>query len=149
MADLDSRYRPRLESLLEDGEELRGLLVASQQKGLFKGGAVAIGVTDERLIVQPLSRRGEPDGAATSIAPGEVASARAGGAGGGWYNVSAGIMDHAAVAVEIRTTGGEKLKLMMMRGEGALLGGLGGGEGQRRGIEALATWFRDIGSDDG
>jgi hypothetical protein len=38
-----------------------------------------------------------------------VASAKAGGAGGGWYTVTTGILDHAAVRLEIRTTDGEKL----------------------------------------
>jgi hypothetical protein len=126
---------------LEPGERLIGVCAASQQKGLFKGGAVALGVSDRRLLVQPLSRRGDPDGEPDAITPDQVASARAGGAGGEWFNVYAGLMDHAAVALEIRTTDGAKLKLMMMRGEGRVLGKLGGGEGQRRGIEALAGWF--------
>ena len=46
--------------------------------------------------------------------------------------------------LDIRTTDGERLKLMLMRGEGALLGKLGGGEAQRLGLEALAGWFRGI-----
>jgi hypothetical protein len=41
-------------------------------------------------------------------------------------------MDHAAVRLEIRTTGGERLKLMLMRGEGKILGGLGGVAPARR-----------------
>jgi hypothetical protein len=48
------------------------------------------------------------------------------------------------VRLEIRTTAGEKLKLMLMRGQGKILGGLGGGESQRQGLEALAGWFRAI-----
>lgn len=144
MADLDSKYRPEVESQLETGEELRGLCMASQQKGMFKGGAAVIAVTDRRLLVQPLDRRGNPDGQADSIAPEQVASAKAGGAGGGWWSVPTGILDHAAVRLEIRITDGEKLKLTMMRGEGKLLGGLGGGEPQRLGLEALAEWFRAI-----
>jgi hypothetical protein len=144
MADLDSKYRPPLESHLEPGEELQGICVASQQKGLFKGGAVALGVTDRRLLVQSLDRRGEPDGPAESVAPEQIASAKAGGAGGGWWTVTTGILDHAAVRLEIRTTAGDKLKLMLMRGEGKILGGLGGGEPQRRGIDALAEWFRRL-----
>jgi hypothetical protein len=142
VADIDSKYRPGLEAQLEAGEELRGICVASQQKGLFKGGSVAIGVTDRRLVVQSLDRRGNPDGVPLSIAPDEVADAKAGPAGGEWFNVTSGIMDHAAVRLEIRTTGGEKLKLMMMRGEGKVLGKLGGGEAQQRGVQALAEWFR-------
>jgi hypothetical protein len=109
---------------------------------MFGGGAVAIGVTDRRLLVQPLDRRGDPDGEPLAITPGEVASVKAGGAGGGWINVSTVILDHAAVRLEIRTVSGEKLKLMLMRGEGRILGGLGGGEAQRQGLEALAGWFR-------
>jgi hypothetical protein len=142
VADLDSKYRPVLEGALEGGEELRGLCVASQQKGMFKGGAAVIGTTDRRLLVQDLDRRGEPDGPPRSIAPEQIASAKAGPAGGGWINVDTAILDHAAVRLQIKTTDGEKLKLMLMRGEGKLLGGLGGGEPQRRGLEALAEWFR-------
>jgi hypothetical protein len=144
MADLDSKYRPHLDAQLESGEELRGLCVASQQKGMFKGGAVALGVTDRRLLVQSLDRRGEPDGPPQSIAPEQIASAKAGPAGGEWFNVDMAILDHAAVRLEIRTTDGEKLKLMLMRGEGKLLGGLGGGEAQRQGLEAIAGWFSGI-----
>jgi hypothetical protein len=142
--DLDSRYRPVLEAQLEQGEELRGVSVASQQKSMFKGGAVAIGVTDRRLLIQPLDRRGEPDGPADSISSEQVASAKAGGAGGGWWSVSSGILDHAAVRLEIKKSDGDKLKVMLMRGEGRLLGKLGGGEAQRAGLEALAEWFRRI-----
>jgi hypothetical protein len=144
LADLDSKYRPHLASQLEGGEELRGLCIASQQKGMFKGGAVVLGVTDRRLLVQSLSRRGDPDGLPHSITPEQVASAKAGPAGGGWINVDTAILDHAAVRLQIRTTGGEKLKLMLMRGQGKILGGLGGGEQQRHGLEALAGWFRAI-----
>ncbi len=101
MADLDVNYRPHLEARLGGGEELRGICVASQRKGLFKGGAVAIGVTDRRLLLQPLDRRGNPDGEALSISPERVADAKARPAGGEWFNVYAGIMDHAAVDLRI------------------------------------------------
>jgi hypothetical protein len=37
-----------------------------------------------------------------------------------------------------------ELKLMLMRGEGKLLGKLGGGETQRQGLEALGEWFSGI-----
>jgi hypothetical protein len=144
MADLDSKYRAVLADQLDDGEDLQGVCVASQQKSMFNGGAVAIGVTDRRLLVQPLDRRGDPDGPADSIEAGQVSSAKAGGAGGGWWSVTTGILDHAAVRLEIKTTGGDKLKVMLMRGEGKLLGKLGGGEPQRQGLEALAEWFGAI-----
>ena len=126
MADLDSKYRPGFLDQLDDGEELRGICVASQQKSMFKGGAVAIGVTDGRLLVQPLNRRGNPDGPIDPISPERIASVKAGGAGGGWWSVSTAILDQAAVKLEIETTDGERLKLMLMRG----------------GTEPLAEWFR-------
>lgn len=106
---------------------------------------MALAVTDRRLIVQPLDRRGEVDGEALSLPEEKIASAEAGGAGGGWATPTAGIADHAAVQLKLRTSDGQKLKLMMMRGEGALLGGLGGGEPQRRGIEELGRWFSSRG----
>jgi hypothetical protein len=144
VAGLDSRYREHLED--QTGEALHGLCVASQQKGMFKGGAVAIGVTDSHLLIQPLDRRGSPDGTLRSIAPDQITSAKAGPAGGEWFNVDAVVLDHAAVRLEIKTTDGEKLKLMLMRGEGKLLGRLGGGEAQREGVQALGRWFEGIGA---
>jgi hypothetical protein len=52
-------------------------------------------------------------------------------------------MDKASVALKLRTTDGQKLKLMMMRGDGPL-GGLGGGETQRQGVQALGEWFAGL-----
>lgn len=52
--------------------------------------------------------------------------------------VSAAIMDGAAVSLKLRTTDGEKLKLMLMRATGPLAG-LGGGETQRQGVEPLSA----------
>jgi hypothetical protein len=146
MADLDSRYRPHLSSLLSSGEELRGLLAASQQKGMFKGGVVVIGVTGERLIVQPLSRRGEPDGEAESLRPRDIASVSTGRTVGDALNPYEGLMDAWAAKLEIRKADGGKLKLALMRAEGGMMGKLGGGEGQRRGVEALAAWLTDAGT---
>jgi hypothetical protein len=144
VADLDSKYRPIFEAELEGDERLRGLCIASRQKSMFKGGAAVIGTTDRRLLVQPLDRRGEADGPIKSITREQIASVKAGPAGGGWINVDTAILDHAAVRLQIQTTDGEKLKLMLMRGEGKMLGKLGGGEAQRQGLDALAEWFRAI-----
>ncbi len=56
--------------------------------------------------------------------------------------VGAAVMDGVAVTLKLRTSDGEKLKLMLMRGTGPL-GSLGGGETQRQGLEALSAWFAD------
>ena len=139
MADLGPKLRPVAESLLGPGEELRGCCVATQSS-LFKGRMVAIVVTDSRLIVQRMNRKFEPDGEPLSLPPQRIADAEAEGGGGGWPSIGAAIMDKASVALKLRTEDGQKLKLLMMRGEGPL-GGLGGGEIQRQGIEALGEWF--------
>jgi hypothetical protein len=147
MTDLAEKLRPAVEPLLEPGEELRGVCLATQQS-TFKGWQVAIGTTDRRLILQKLNRKFQPDGDAISIPPERLADASADGAGGGWPQISAAIMDGAAVTLKLRTTDGEKLKLMMMRGEG-MLGGLGGGETQRQGVQALGGWFAARAQDPG
>jgi len=139
MPDFSSVVRPRLESALDDGEQLEGVCAGSQQS-TFKGRAVAIGVTDRRLMLMPLDRRGRPTEELISILPEGIASAKARGAGGGWANVVPAVMDSAAVTLQLKTTGGEKYKLNLMRGTG-IFGKLGGGEDQRDGMEALAIWF--------
>jgi hypothetical protein len=140
VADLNESLRAAVEPSLEPGEELVGVCVATQQS-TFKGRAVALATTDRRIIVQGLNRKFAPDGAPLSITPETLADASADGAGGGWINVGAAIMDGAAVTLKLRTTDGEKLKLQMMRGGSGLLGGLGGGEGQQQGVEAVGDWF--------
>jgi hypothetical protein len=150
MGDFDAKLRPLLESLLEPGETLEGICACSQQKGLLKGGAVALGVTDARLLVQPLNRRGDPDGDVQPIAPGDIVKAKAQGAGGGWADIGSAIMDRAAVQLELRLVDGEKLRLMMMRAEGSPgMTWLAGGEGQRQGVQALGEWFRRADSGSG
>jgi hypothetical protein len=141
MGDLGEKLRAAVEPLLEQGEELRGVCVASQV-GLFRGRQVALAVTDRRLLVQGMSRRFAPDGDPVVLPRERISSASAEGAGGGWPEIGAAIMDGAAVTLKLRTVDGEKLKLTMMRGTGPL-GSLGGGETQRQGVEALASWFAD------
>jgi len=140
--DFDAQLRPHLETLLEPGETLEGICAASRQKGMFGGDSVALGVTTARLLIQPLNRRGVPEGDAIRLAPADIAQAKAEGAGGGWAEVGAALMDKRAVKLELKTTAGDKQKLMFMRAEGGgLMAKLGGGEGQARGVEALAAWF--------
>ena len=144
MADFAETYRAPLEAALAPGEVLEGIAAAAHRKNAFKGGLVAIGVTPSRLLLQPVTRRGAADGPVTSLTREQVASAELGGAGGGWVTASAAIADHAALSLDLRTTDGGRWKLMMMHGEG-LFGGLGGGETQRQGVEALGRWLSGSG----
>lgn len=141
---VEDHYGDHLAGLLEAGEDLLGVCAASEQQGIFKGRAVLLAATDARLIVVALDRRGRPDGEAESIAPTELESAKADGAAGGWPELSAAIMDRSAVKLRLRTRDGAKRQFMFMRGTGPL-GNLGGGESQRRGVEALASFFERAG----
>ena len=141
MSRLGEKLDPVAASLVEPGEELRGACVATESS-LFKGRMVAIVVTDRRLVVQALTRRFEANGPPLSLPPERIAEAQAEGGGGGWAEVGSALMDELAVTLKIRTAGGEKLKLQVMRAEGPL-SGLGGGEAQRQGVEALGRWFEE------
>ncbi|MFN8111854.1 MAG: hypothetical protein U0R51_01510 [Solirubrobacterales bacterium] len=140
MADLESKLRPVAESLLGPGEELRGTCVATQQK-TFKGWMVAIVITDDRLVLQKLTRKFEADGEPLSLTRADIASASTGGGGGMGADPSALVLDQVASMLVIRTTAGEKLKLRMMDGGSGGFGKLGGGAIQEQGVRALGEWF--------
>lgn len=140
---LDDRLRPAAESALAPGEQLNGFLVATQS-GVFKGGMRVLVITDDRLVVQPLTRDYSPKGEAISIRRADVASVRTSGLGGGWYDSAVTIAAWAGIELTVRTFDGLKVKLSMMKGEGGLIGRLGGGETQRIGVEALKQWLELI-----
>jgi hypothetical protein len=124
---------PLLQPMLSDGEELRGWCLATEQS-TFSGHTTVIGVTDERLLLQAVDRKFRPKDSLLAIRPGELATASADGAGGGWWTASEAILDATALTLKLETTTGEKRKLTMMR-RGA------GSEG----IDALAEWLRAAG----
>jgi hypothetical protein len=137
MADFAEVVRPVLEPQLEPGETILGIAAATHRK-TFSGGLVGIGVTDRRLLLQPLDRRFQQKGPSISITPASLASVRLGGSrpGGGGVIETSDIVDAVSETVQLETTGGQKLKLMMMTGDG-MLGRLGGGESQREGVRAF------------
>jgi hypothetical protein len=139
--DFHTQVRPRVEQLLAPGESLEGVCAATQQSA-FRGGMVALAVTDRRLVVQPLDRHAQLKGDAVSIPPDELSTFDAVGLGGEWYNADPSLLENTALAVRMKTAHGQKLKLQMMRGGDGLLGRLGGGDAQQAGIAALATWVR-------
>ena len=141
MSKFDRLARPHIEALLEPEEELRGVLAATKQSA-FRGRLLAVGVTDRRLILQALDRRIQPKDPPVSLECDDIAEAKVQGVSGGWWTPTSAIMDRAASRVDLRTAEGEKLKLMMMGGEGpGPLAGLGGGEEQRAGVEELCRWL--------
>ena len=116
-----------------------GCCVATQQK-LLSGRMVAILTTADRIVVQGLTRRFEPDGEPLSLTPSRIADVRIRGGGAGWATAGAMILDAVASRLDLRTTDGTALSLTLMTGDG-VLGTAGGGETQRAGVEALGRWF--------
>jgi hypothetical protein len=135
------KARPAIEQVLQPGEQLFGIAAATHAK-TFSGQLYAVGTTDRRLILQPLDRHIQPKGAPLLLAPEAIESARIDGAGGGWVTAPNAILDVAAVTLELRIRGGDKLKLMMMNGGGGILGSLGGGQSQQQGVLGVAEFVR-------
>jgi hypothetical protein len=136
---------PVARSLIDSGETLRGCCVATQQS-LLSGRLVVIVVTDDRLIVQGLTRRFQPAGEPISLLPSDITVARIHDGGAGWSTVGAAILDAVSIRLDLRTREGAKLALTMMTADG-LLAGAAGGETQRAGVEALGHWFADHAKD--
>jgi hypothetical protein len=136
VADIGERLGPVVEGLLEPGEILEGMCVGSRS-AMMSSKFVVIAVTDRRLIVQETDRKQRPKGDPVSIPPDQL-----GGVSGGrfWGEGTAGIMNATSIKLTVKTTSGEKLKLMMGKGSGPL-GGLMGGETQEQGVEALTAWL--------
>ena len=139
MPDIGERIAPVIEPLLEPGETLEGMCVGTRS-GFMSGKFVVIAATDRRLIVCEADRKQRPKGEPVSIVAGEVASSSVGGAGGLGVELDDLIIDKAALTLKIKTTGGEKLKLMVAKGGGPL-GGLAGGPTQENGVRAVAEWL--------
>jgi hypothetical protein len=137
--DFASRVRPHLAAGLEPGEELKGVAAATYQK-TFSGSLYAVGVTDRRLVLQPLDRHVEPNGPPVSLSPATLESFELDGAGGGWLTAPTAVLDAASLTLKLRTTNGDKFKLMMMRGGSFPFGG----ESQQAGVLALAEWLGDV-----
>jgi hypothetical protein len=135
----DDQLSEVVQPLVEEGESLLGVCAGSWQKGMFSQSMVAFAVTDKRLVVQPANRKWEPDGEPLSLTRDQIVSAKTGGAGDAG-DISGAIMSKSAIKLQVKTIDGEKLKFMLMRGTGPL-GGFGGGETQKRGVEAVARFL--------
>ena len=81
-----------MKAQLVPGETLKGVITANQQK-TFSANFYAIGTTDQRLILQPVTKKWQPDGEAISVHRGDITSSSVWGKGGGfktWASMSAG-----------------------------------------------------------
>jgi hypothetical protein len=130
-----------LSSFLEPGEALLGVAAVNWQRHLFKQTVSALGVTGNRLIIQPLDRKGKAAAEdPTFIRRDEITKGSYGGGGGMGNTPTSLIMDSASIEVKLKTAGGQKYKLLLMTGEG-VFGGLAGGPSQRNGAESLISFL--------
>jgi hypothetical protein len=143
MSDFEAMLRPFAESILEPGEELLGTCIASQQT-TFRGWMVAIAVTDRQLVLQRLkkSKQLEADGEPLRLGAADIADAKTGSSGDEFANPTIAVVEALAITLQLKTTDGQKLKLMISRGGEGTLGRMGGGQTQSEGVEALGQWFR-------
>ncbi len=137
MADVGEKIGPVIEPLLEPGETLEGMCVGSRST-FMSSKFVVIAATDRRLIVQETDRKQRAKGEPVSVTPDQLAGSSTGGFGAG--DLQSSIMNSTSMKVTVKTTSGEKIKLMMAKGGGAL-GGLMGGATQENGVQALLGWL--------
>jgi hypothetical protein len=137
LADIKEKLWPALSPLLEEGEELEGMVVGSRS-GFMSSKFVVVGVTANRLIIQETDRKQNPKGEPTIVGTSELAGSKKGGFGMG--DVSDSIMNATSIKLTVKTASGEKIKLMMAKGGGPL-GKLMGGETQAEGVKALQAWL--------
>jgi hypothetical protein len=144
--DFEQIHGDLLRSSLHPGEELLGVAAANWQRSIFKQTVCALGVTQDRLILLPLDRKGkaETGEAPTTIHKDEIRKGSYGGGGGMGSSPTSMIMDSASIEVKLKTNDGVKYKLLLMTGEG-MFGRWSGGPAQRNGAEALLA-FLDAGT---
>ncbi|MCB0863033.1 MAG: hypothetical protein KDB66_07460 [Solirubrobacterales bacterium] len=143
--DFERIHGDHLRSLLESGESLLGVAAVNWQRSMFKQTVSALGVTEHRLIIQPLDRKSRAaTEAPTFIRKEEIARGSYGGGGGMGSSPTSLIMDSVSIEVKLKTSGGEKFKILLMTGEG-VFGGLAGGPSQRNGAEALIGFLEGAG----
>jgi hypothetical protein len=78
----DEKLHEVLDPLLVSGETMLGRLLATHSKA-FSGIVYAIGVTAQRLILQPVGRTFEAKGEAITIVPTDIRKSSVDGMGGG------------------------------------------------------------------
>lgn len=128
------RLTALLEPQLAPGEPLAGVLHALQPK-LFSADLYAVGVTPERLILQPIDRDLRASAPPVSVARDGLTDSSVWGWGG-----SVGDFLSASAGQQLRfTASGTKYKLLALGGN-ALEDALSGPT-QRAGVEALVTFL--------
>jgi hypothetical protein len=134
MADLADRLIPVATTLLSPGETLTGCCVATWQK-TFSGRMVAIAVAPDRIIVQALTRRFEPDGDPIPLPRERLRRVAVSNGIGGSVTMPSLLMETVSISVDLTTTDALRLRLMLMGS---------GGQVQHDGIAALLAYLQPL-----
>lgn len=130
MAELAETLLPIARALLSPGETLTGCCVGTWQR-TFSGRMVAIAIAPGRIIIQPLDRRFRPVGSPISLPPERLARVGVRNGVGGSVSTPSIIMDAVIATVDLTTTDGMRLRLLLMGS---------GGQVQHDGIAALLSY---------
>lgn len=130
MAELAETLVPIARALLSPGETLTGCCIATWQR-TFSGRMVAIAIAPGRIIIQPLDRRFGPVGSPISLPPERLARVGVDHGVGGSVSTPSIIMEAVSVTVDLTTTDGMRLRLLLMGS---------GGQVQHDGIAALLSY---------
>lgn len=133
--------RPIIQSRLAPRERLNGV-VAAVQKKTFGSQLYAIGVTDQRLVVQPVGQQGEATGDPLLVIRDAVAYIGLDGAPDGWWTAPTMVLDATDLTLKLLTRDRQKLKLKTVKRGRGVTGSASAGRSQEEGILALAEWVR-------
>ncbi len=128
--------RQYLAGLCPPDDPLVGSFVGAHAK-TFSSTLYAVGVTRGLLVLQPLTKRQQPDGAPRWFRPGDITNAAVWGQGGGWREWLA---KNSEFELRFQTSAGDHFKIMAV---GGWTMAKAMGEGYEEGLMAVAQWLAD------
>lgn len=128
--------RQYLAGLCRPDDSLVGAFIGAHAK-TFGNQLFAVGVTRHSLVLQPLTKRQQPDGAPVWLRPNDITNAAIWGHGGGWREWLA---KNSEAELRFQTTGGEHYKILAL---GGWTMAKAMGDGYEAGIDAVAQWLAD------
>jgi len=121
-------------SLCPPEDPLVGAFMGSQSSA-FSNKFYAVGVTHHFMVLQPLSRKQQPEGPPTWIRPTDIANAALWGQGGGFREW---IATNSEYQLRFTLHSGDKYKIMAM---GGWTMAKAMGDSYIQGLEAVADWL--------
>ncbi|MDO8363820.1 MAG: hypothetical protein Q7V88_13045 [Actinomycetota bacterium] len=124
----------QMQALCPPDDPLVGAFIGTQSKA-FSNQLFGVGVTRNLLVLQPLDRKQQPDGAPVWLRPGDITNAAIWGQGGGFREWIAADSEYQ---LRFSTANGDKYKIMAM---GGWTMAKAMGDKYIQGLEAVADWL--------